>query len=232
MNRSHYPFPRGIGQLYEFTEPHIASEVPAGGEVLDVGCGEGTLVPLLLAAGAKRVVAFDISPEIIEVASQKHPGAEYLVGDAEDEQFTGRLGQYDLVLMRNAFHHFQEKERFVRLVPSLLKKDGTFLLIDLDYESNFVLWGVLATHLRFFFTHDPRDSIKLLAKTRMFLGKAMREHRRLDRRLLKQQGWFKATAIEGRLKKIHPRIAYRRIGEILRHGGAYIARLRKVEIAS
>ena len=230
--RSDYPFPRGMGQLYEFTEPDIRRAVSAGGDVLDVGCGEGILAPLLFEEGAKRVVGFDISPDIIDVARQCWRKPEFLVGDAEDASFMAGLGKYDLVLVRNTFHHFHDKQRFLRLAPTLLKAGGTFLLIDLDHESNFSFAGVGATHLRFCCTHGLRTSLNLLAKTRLFLNKAMREHRQQDRNLLRQQGWFTSGQVERRLKEALPKVVYRRTGGILGYGGAYVATLRQEEITS
>ncbi len=229
MKRVHYPFPRGVGQLYDFTEAHIAAVVPLGGEVLDVGCGEGTLVPLLWKAGARHVVAFDISSKIIEVAKERYPGSRYLVGDAEDDQFMRALGRYDLIVVRNTFHHFENKDAFLMRALGLLNRGGTLLLIDLDYESNFSFLGACATHLRFILTHPAWTSLKLISSTRFFLGKAMREHRYHDRRLLTQQGWYTAKGVQRQLKKLYPDISYRRVGDFLGCGGAYIALKRRAE---
>lgn len=227
-----YPFPEGLAKLYDFTEPLIKAAIPADGNVLDIGCGDGTVARFMLQEGASRVVAFDISDKAIKIAKSNNPGPEYKVGDAEDSRFMKGLGRFDLVLARNTFHHFVDKERFLRAAPDLLNYGGTFLLIDLDYESNFAFFGALATHARFALTHLPLDSFRLLSRTRIFLGRSMREHRLRDRQLLTRQGWFKARDVERNLRQELPGAKYFRCGSLLGYGGAYVASLIKAgEIA-
>jgi SAM-dependent methyltransferase len=54
---------------------------PAGGTLLDVGCGEGRL-PRDLKARGYGVIGIDVSPTLIEHARQADPGGDYRVADA------------------------------------------------------------------------------------------------------------------------------------------------------
>src|SRR5438105_8964800 len=54
--------------------------VPEGASVLEVGCGTGDL---LAALKPREGVGLDISPRLVEIARGKHPGLDFIVGDAE-----------------------------------------------------------------------------------------------------------------------------------------------------
>ncbi|MBI5393890.1 MAG: glycosyltransferase [Verrucomicrobia bacterium] len=62
--------------------------IPPGRSVLEVGCGIGQL---LAALKPQRGVGIDLSPEMLRLARQKHPEADFRVGDVErlqlDEKF-------------------------------------------------------------------------------------------------------------------------------------------------
>jgi SAM-dependent methyltransferase len=87
-------------------------------EVLDLGCGTGSL-SLLLASGGYRVTAVDLSPRMVELARRKLAGHDVrvLVGDAADLPAL----QVDVVLVRHlvwtlpepvaALHHWISRSR-------------------------------------------------------------------------------------------------------------------------
>jgi 2-polyprenyl-3-methyl-5-hydroxy-6-metoxy-1,4-benzoquinol methylase len=68
-------------------------KAPPNGDVLDIGCGDGTVARFMLREGASRVVAFDISNRSIKFAKSGNPGPEYVAGDAEDSRFLEGLGR-------------------------------------------------------------------------------------------------------------------------------------------
>jgi 2-polyprenyl-3-methyl-5-hydroxy-6-metoxy-1,4-benzoquinol methylase len=82
----------------------------AGKDVLDVGCGDGTLALVLAKRGA-RVAAFDLSPGMIEVARER---ARLHLGDnAQDVEFQAAAfeevqyppGSFDLIVGKFILHH-------------------------------------------------------------------------------------------------------------------------------
>ena len=115
-------------------EPAIArildnGGVRAGVSVLDVACGTGVLLPDYLARGVSSVTGVDISPEMIRIAREKaarladgNGGAvHFLCADIE----TVRLPQrYDCVMVYNAFPHFPEPERLLRVLAGWVKPGG------------------------------------------------------------------------------------------------------------
>src|SRR5438067_8659878 len=101
--------------------------------VADLGAGEGTLEPLL-AIRARKVIAIDNSPKMVEFGStlaKKHgfKNLEYRLGDLEDPPVTKET--VDLVLLSQALHHAIKPERAVAAARRILKKNGRIVVLDL-----------------------------------------------------------------------------------------------------
>ena len=100
------------------------ADVRAGMTVLDVGTGTGVLIPDYLARGVRHVTGIDISPEMIRIARQKFGGNDrvtLVLGDVE--QFSpGAL--FDVVMVYNAFPHFPDPARLIRVLSSFVKPGG------------------------------------------------------------------------------------------------------------
>jgi SAM-dependent methyltransferase len=215
------PYPAGLPELYAFTEPTILQAAKGRCRLLDVGCGEGHLARLLSERAHCSVVAFDVNPTVLAEACERNPGPTYLLGDAEDASFRAGLGLFDLILVRNVFHHFEDKEGFLKDVPHLLSPGGVLLLLDLDRESNYDPRGVLATHLTAIAKMGLWRGLKLMWRTRLFLAPLMRAHRREDIRRLMRQGWFTRSQVEDQLAHRLPGAHVRRLDGIGRWGGCY-----------
>jgi ubiquinone/menaquinone biosynthesis C-methylase UbiE len=91
---------------------------------LDVACGTGFLTRHLRG----DVVGLDQSPTMIEVASQRAPEAEFVVGDALDLPFED--GSFDRVFTGHYYGHLEEpdRRRFLaeagRVAPELVVVDS------------------------------------------------------------------------------------------------------------
>src|SRR5205809_2264397 len=93
--------------------------------VADLGAGEGTLSQLL-AKTARKVVAVDNSPKMVEFGSKlaKQHGVknlEYRLGDLEDPPVA--KGSVDLVLLSQALHHAIKAERAVQAAHRILQRN-------------------------------------------------------------------------------------------------------------
>ena len=104
--------------------------LPAGAaDVLDLGCGTGTL-SLLAAEQGHRVTGVDLSPAMIDLARAKLAGrdAAFLVGDAA----TPPVGEqrYDVVLVRHVLWTLPDPARVLRHWRGLLRPDGRLVLIE------------------------------------------------------------------------------------------------------
>ena len=76
---------------------------PAAATVLDVGCGEGGDLPLLLRLryDPEKITGIDILDERVAQARKRHPQMRFVVGDASRLEFAD--GSFDLVFESTMF---------------------------------------------------------------------------------------------------------------------------------
>jgi ubiquinone/menaquinone biosynthesis C-methylase UbiE/biotin operon repressor len=101
--------------------------------VADLGAGEGTLSQLL-AKNARKVIAIDNSPKMVEFGSQlaKSHGfknLEYRLGDIEDPPIAN--SSVDLAILSQALHHAIHPQRAIGAAHRLLKRGGRLVILDL-----------------------------------------------------------------------------------------------------
>ena len=101
--------------------------------VADLGAGEGTLSQLL-AKRARKVIAIDNSPRMVEFGSQlakKHgfKNLEYRLGDIEDPPIV--KDSVDLAILSQALHHAIHPERAIGAAHRILKRGGRLVILDL-----------------------------------------------------------------------------------------------------
>jgi SAM-dependent methyltransferase len=93
----------------------FVDRIKPGERVLDVGSGIGALAHSIAERSGAAVTAIDIEPRKIEQAraEYRHPGVEYVVGDATQ---TVPGGPYDVVVLSNVLEHLTDRPRFLRTV--------------------------------------------------------------------------------------------------------------------
>ena len=101
--------------------------------VADLGAGEGTLSQLL-AKNARRVIAIDNSPKMVEFGSKlaKKYGfkkLEYRLGDIEDPPIA--KNSVDLAILSQALHHAIHPQRAIAAAHQILKRGGRLVILDL-----------------------------------------------------------------------------------------------------
>lgn len=102
-----------------------------GLRVLDLCCGQGVLVPLLLARGAKQVVGLDASPRLIESARrrfEKERQVGWIVADACGEGDWAD-GCFEVVVNLMAVHDVPDLPAMCRNLSSALVPGGRFVAI-------------------------------------------------------------------------------------------------------
>lgn len=105
--------------------------------VLEIGCGTGEFTRLL-ASRAERVVAIDLSPQMIRLAhehSTNHRNIEYLTGDVMELSLPA--GSYDCVVTIATLHHLPRDRALVKMKDAL-KRGGHLLIHDLVADDGFI----------------------------------------------------------------------------------------------
>jgi SAM-dependent methyltransferase len=104
-----------------------------GMEVIDLCCGNGWFT-LPTAKIARRVLAIDIDPALLEVARRRltengMTNCDLVEGDAyEVARLASRL--VDFVIIANAFHGVPDRPRLTRAVREALKPGGHFAVVN------------------------------------------------------------------------------------------------------
>jgi ArsR family transcriptional regulator len=101
--------------------------------VADLGAGEGTLAQLL-AKQARKVIAVDSSPKMVEFGSalaRKHgfKNLEYRLGDIQDPPIAKE--SVDLAIFSQALHHALRPEQALAAAHRMLRKNGRVVILDL-----------------------------------------------------------------------------------------------------
>ena len=92
----------------------FAALLPAGGAVLDLGCGTGEPIARHLLGRGLAVTGVDSSPAMIALARERLPAGEWLVGDMREVSLGRR---FDGVLAWHSFFHLppgQQRPMFAR----------------------------------------------------------------------------------------------------------------------
>ncbi|HEX8500248.1 MAG TPA: class I SAM-dependent methyltransferase [Pyrinomonadaceae bacterium] len=114
---------------------YLLSHVPERcRHVLEIGCGTGGF-SRLLARRAERVLAVDLSPQMIRLArerSELQPNIEFVNADAM--AFRLPDGQFDCVATLTTLHHLPA-ESALRKIKKALKPGGVFVCLDLYQRS-------------------------------------------------------------------------------------------------
>lgn len=126
-----YPLLRRVHILGRFmTCPFrpVLSHVPAGGEILEIGAGDGILLRLALEGGARR--ATGVEPDLrksLAVDPQRSLG--WVAGYDQAIE-----GTFDCVAMLDVLYRVprQEWEPLFRRIAARVANDGVFLLKELD----------------------------------------------------------------------------------------------------
>jgi len=98
--------------------------------VLDVGCGTGTLLALIISKKNDIMVSgIDLSPEMIRVAKEQlRERAELRVGDSERLPWVE--SSFNVVVNTDSFHHYPNPEKALTEMKKVLKSNGHLIIAD------------------------------------------------------------------------------------------------------
>ena len=103
----------------------VACAAPAGRDVLDLCCGQGTLTAALADAGA-RVTGLDFSPEMLAIAGARAPAVDLVEGDATALPFAD--GSFERVINNFGMMHIPDQPAALAEIRRVLRPGGRFLM--------------------------------------------------------------------------------------------------------
>jgi ubiquinone/menaquinone biosynthesis C-methylase UbiE len=151
--------------------------IPKNGDsVLDVGCGNGSLIAAISKKAVVSAFGIDISPKMIEECQKRYPDINFKISSGELIPFEDST--FDCVVMCCVLHHLHTPETFFTEAKRILKPGGNLIVGDpwmpiiARQVTNFIVAPLLKagdnkifTHKRFksFFT-DNGFTIKTIYK--------------------------------------------------------------------
>ena len=129
-----YPF-AGYAKIMDSIFDTVTKKKPA--DVLDVGVGTGTLAAALYEHG-QAITGIDFSSEMLAIAVQKMPGANFFQCDFADGLPPGLRGmKFDFIISTYALHHLPDtlKVRFIKSLLPCLNTNGAILIGDIGFTT-------------------------------------------------------------------------------------------------
>jgi methionine biosynthesis protein MetW len=126
----------------------IASMIPSGARVLDVGCGTGSVSRLIIDGCDCTVLGLE--PDADRAAAASANGIE-IVGAQLSEELISRLGLFDVVLFADVLEHLVNPFEELRLAQKFLRVGGA-IVASLP---NIAHWTVRLNLLRGRFDYQP-----------------------------------------------------------------------------
>jgi len=101
-------------------------DLPSNSVIADVGCGKGVMFEHLLKTGPSKIIAIDVSGEMIRLAKKSFDDEriEYIHGDF----YNTELPVLDAVVFFNSYPHFTDKILLAKKLARTIKKGGLFIL--------------------------------------------------------------------------------------------------------
>jgi SAM-dependent methyltransferase len=122
-----------------------AAAVQPGARVLDLGTGPGDVAAAAARRGAQPV-GIDLAEGMVELARRRHPGVEFVVGDAEALPFPA--GRFDAAVGGFVLNHLPRPERAAAELRRVLAAGGGVALAVWDVPARVGILGPLEAALR------------------------------------------------------------------------------------
>lgn len=97
-------------------------------KILEIGCGEAGFLDVMTGMGLEAT-GLELETSRVEIAREKNPRLQILVGDITSEQDVARIMQtFDLIIMRDVIEHIPDRDAAFANINRLLN-DGGYLYI-------------------------------------------------------------------------------------------------------
>ncbi|MEY8509557.1 class I SAM-dependent methyltransferase [Lachnospiraceae bacterium 42-17] len=136
----------------QYTKFHIKEltntiDLSKGNAVLDVACGNGTLLRELSKKEEIQANGIDISENMIHAAKMRYPNMNFEVMPCYPLEWSDE--SIDIITVCCAFHHFDNPQGFVNECKRVLKKNGIVYIAEPNFGA---IIRFLANKFWFFFS--------------------------------------------------------------------------------
>lgn len=116
-----------------YTKPHKAELIKQvilrdGDSILDVACGNGTLLRTLSKKASAHAFGVDLSEKMIASARERYPNCTFAVSSCAPLPF--KTESMDIITVSCAFHHFEDPHAFSDECMRTLKKNGMVYMAE------------------------------------------------------------------------------------------------------
>lgn len=126
-------------------------------EILEIGGGTGTLADNLINLGG-NVTILDPEIKMTNIAKEKNNKVKVINGYSTNIALDDN--SFDLVIMRDSFHHIEDKEGTLKECKRLLNNKGKILIYEFDRTH-------IITKLIYIFERSCFEKVKMLSKNEM-----------------------------------------------------------------
>ncbi len=121
------------GQYTRFHIDELSNtiDLSEGDVVLDVACGNGTLLRELSKKAKIQANGIDVSENMIQVAKMRYPYMSFDVKSCYPLEWSDE--SIDIITVCCAFHHFDNPQGFVNECKRVLKKKGAVYIADPNF---------------------------------------------------------------------------------------------------
>ena len=135
---------RSSRKFYDLIADH--ADIADGMQVLDLGCGTGTVLHRLSEQHRFSGYGIDIEERMLEQARRKCSDMQFQNCPCDRTPFPD--GRFDVLIACMAYHHFPDPEGFAKECARLLKRGGRLYLADpkLPFPARQVLNTALTIH--------------------------------------------------------------------------------------
>ena len=103
--------------------------VTDGDKVLDVGCGNGSLINEISRKAEIEAYGVDISPNMIEECNQRYESIDFEISSGEKLSFKNSI--FDMLTICCVLHHLNNPQKFFEETQRVLVRGGTLIVGEL-----------------------------------------------------------------------------------------------------
>ena len=158
---------------YKYTQL-LMERLPAGSELLELGCGPGDPTTKTLAQRYK-VTANDISESCLELARKNAPGAKFILSDMTALNFPP--DSFDAVVAYYAFHHIPRDryEGLIKRISGWLRPGGLFMAAMYPYDIDNLVTEDWHGATMYWSSYDEDKTLALLSSAGLSIVEQSRE---------------------------------------------------------